>query len=104
MRLLRVDDAERLGREVGPVKVSVSRAAEGDKASCVFNGGVLDGEWLVQISPDPAELTGFGFHGVDAIAEATIARLARRITHAVAARAEGTAVYLENGRPALGVG
>ena len=78
--------------------------AEGDKAVFVFDGGVLDGEWLDQISLDPAELTGYGFHYVDSIAEATIDRLARRIRQAVAARAEGTMVYLENGQPAVGVG
>ncbi|MCY9786095.1 NUDIX hydrolase [Nocardiopsis sp. EMB25] len=73
-------------------------ASEGDKQLFVFDGGVLDQGWLNQIVLDPAELTRYEFHDVDTIGEATIPRLARRITHAVRARAEGTTAYLENGQ------
>ncbi|MFV2197460.1 NUDIX domain-containing protein [Nocardiopsis sp. LOL_012] len=72
--------------------------SEGDKQLFVFDGGVLDQDWLDQIVLDPAELTGYEFHDVDTIAEVTIPRLARRITHGARAREEGTTVYLENGQ------
>ncbi|CAL9612771.1 hypothetical protein SUDANB121_05686 [Nocardiopsis dassonvillei] len=71
--------------------------SEGDKQLFVFDGGVLDQEWLDRIVLDPGELTGYEFHEVASIAEATIPRLARRITHAAYAREQGTVVYLENG-------
>nr|WP_316042325.1 hypothetical protein [Nocardiopsis sp. CNR-923] len=58
---------------------------------------MLDQDWLDQIVLDPAELTGYEFHDVASIAEVTIPRLARRITHGTRARAEGITVYLENG-------
>ncbi|OLT25794.1 NUDIX hydrolase [Nocardiopsis sp. CNR-923] len=71
--------------------------SEGDKQLFVFDGGVLDQDWLDQIVLDPAELTGYEFHDVASITEVTIPRLARRITHGTRARGEGSTVYLENG-------
>ncbi|NKY98866.1 NUDIX domain-containing protein [Nocardiopsis alborubida] len=73
--------------------------AEGDKQLFVFDGGVLDQQWLDRIVLDPGELTGFGFHDVGAIAQVTIPPLVRRVTQAVRARQEGTTLYLENGEP-----
>ncbi|MFD6953380.1 NUDIX hydrolase [Nocardiopsis sp. TSRI0078] len=73
--------------------------SEGDKQLFVFDGGVLDQRWLDQITLDPAELTGYAFHDVAALAEVTIPPLVRRITQAVHAREEGTTLYLENGDP-----
>ncbi|WP_306369387.1 hypothetical protein [Nocardiopsis sp. CC223A] len=63
----------------------------------MFDGGVLDREWLERIVLDPGEPTGYEFHEVASIAEATIPRLARRITHAAYVREQGTVAYLENG-------
>jgi 8-oxo-dGTP pyrophosphatase MutT (NUDIX family) len=77
--------------------------SEGDKALFVFDGGVLDEDWLCQISLAPDELTDYAFHEVKTVPEVTIARLARRISEAVWAREEGSTVYLENGQPFGGV-
>jgi 8-oxo-dGTP pyrophosphatase MutT (NUDIX family) len=73
--------------------------AEGDKQLFVFDGGVLDQRWLEQITLDPTELTGYAFHDVAAVAQATIPPLAHRIIQAARAREEGTTLYLENGEP-----
>lgn len=72
--------------------------SEGDKALFVFDGGVLDEEWLSQITLAPDELTGYAFHEVGSVPEVTIARLARRISEAVRARGKGRTAYLENGQ------
>jgi 8-oxo-dGTP pyrophosphatase MutT (NUDIX family) len=71
--------------------------SEGDKQLFVFDGGVLDQEWLDRIALDPNELTGYEFHDVASIADVTISRLARRIIHGARAHEQGTVVYLENG-------
>lgn len=71
--------------------------SEGDKQLFVFDGGVLDEQWLDQIQLDPAELADYEFHDVASIESATISRLARRIVQGDRARREGTTVYLESG-------
>ncbi|ASU85595.1 NUDIX hydrolase [Nocardiopsis gilva YIM 90087] len=70
---------------------------EGDKQLFIFDGGLLTHTYLDKIQPSPDELTGYEFHDVNAIHEATIPRLARRIVHATQARTEGTTRYLEHG-------
>ncbi|MFI0448675.1 NUDIX domain-containing protein [Actinomadura sp. 6N118] len=70
---------------------------EGDKVLFVFDGGVLSPDDIGRIRLDPVELTSYGFHDVEMIHELTIARLARRIVHGCAARADGTTRYLEHG-------
>lgn len=72
--------------------------SEGDKALFVFDGGVLDTDWLSQITLAPDELKGYVFHEVGSVPEVTIARLARRISEAVRARGKGSTAYLENGQ------
>ncbi|KAB2346534.1 NUDIX domain-containing protein [Actinomadura rudentiformis] len=72
---------------------------EGDKVLFVFDGGVLSADDIGRIRLDPAELTSYEFHEVGTIHELTIARLARRIIHSCAARADGTTRYLEHGEP-----
>lgn len=73
---------------------------EGDKQLVVFDGGLLERKHLDEIVLDPGELTGYEFHATDRIHEHTIVRLARRITHATRARAEGATRCLEDGAPA----
>ena len=73
--------------------------AHGDRLLFVFDGGVLDQAWVDRIVLDQAELTGYAFHEVSSIEEATVARLARRIIQGDRARREGTTLYLEHGEP-----
>ncbi|GLU49184.1 NUDIX domain-containing protein [Nocardiopsis ansamitocini] len=72
---------------------------EGDKQLFIFDGGRLAQDHLDAVVLDQVELTGYGFHDVAVLHERTTPRLARRITHAVQARAEGAIAYLENGEP-----
>ncbi|WP_329521730.1 NUDIX hydrolase [Spirillospora sp. NBC_01491] len=71
---------------------------EGDKLLLIFDGGVLAAEYLDKIQLDPQEITAHEFHEVEKISELTIARLARRIVHGHAARADGSTRYLEHGQ------
>ncbi|CAM3695091.1 NUDIX hydrolase [Nocardiopsis rhodophaea] len=77
-------------------------AKEGDKQLFIFDGGVLSRAYLDKIQLAPDELTGYEFHEVATIHEATIPRLARRIAHGAQARSEGTARYLEHGEHITG--
>ena len=72
---------------------------EGDKLLFLFDGGILGPDYLEKIQLDPAEIARYEFHDVAQIHELTIARLARRITHAQAARQDGSTRYLEHGQP-----
>jgi 8-oxo-dGTP pyrophosphatase MutT (NUDIX family) len=72
-------------------------AKEGDKQLFVFDGGRLTSEQLDKVRLDPTEISSYEWHSVSTIHDATIPRLARRIVHSAAARAEGTTRYLENG-------
>ncbi|WP_329174934.1 NUDIX hydrolase [Streptomyces decoyicus] len=72
--------------------------AEGDKVLYLFDGGVLPAELRGRIQLQAAEIGAYDFHPLDAVADLTIPRLARRIEAAAAARAEGWVAYLEHGR------
>ncbi|MFE7543516.1 NUDIX domain-containing protein [Streptomyces platensis] len=71
--------------------------AEGDKILYLFDGGVLSTELRDRIQLQTAEIGAYGFHPLDAVADLTIPRLARRIVAAAVARAEGRVGYLEHG-------
>lgn len=71
--------------------------AEGDKVLYLFDGGVLPAGLRGQIQLQAAEIRAYDFHPLDAVADLTIARLARRIEAAAVARAEGRVAYLEHG-------
>lgn len=73
--------------------------SEGDKLLFIFDGGTLANEHRMKIQLAPDELTSYDFHDVARINELTISRLARRIVHGHAARADGTTRYLEQGEP-----
>ncbi|WP_327688787.1 NUDIX hydrolase [Streptomyces tubercidicus] len=70
---------------------------EGDKVLYLFDGGVLPAELRDRIQLQVAEIGAYDFHPLDAIADLTIPRLARRIEAAAAARAQGRVAYLEHG-------
>ncbi|WP_283138823.1 NUDIX domain-containing protein [Rhizohabitans arisaemae] len=70
--------------------------AEGDKVLFVFDGGTLTPAVVDRITLE-AELTGFGFHPVEELAQLLIERLAHRVTAAVTARRLGRTLYLEHG-------
>lgn len=71
---------------------------EGDKVLYLFDGGVLPAELRGRIQLQAAEIGAYDFHPLDAVADLTIPRLARRIEAAAVARAEGWVAYLEHGR------
>ncbi|MEU5877101.1 NUDIX hydrolase [Spirillospora sp. NPDC047279] len=75
-----------------------NRASDG-MVSFIFDGGRLDAADRARIRLQPEELLDYAFHDVARIHELTIHRLARRITHAHAARQHGTCGYLEHGEP-----
>ncbi|TJZ55880.1 NUDIX hydrolase [Streptomyces piniterrae] len=74
--------------------------SEGDKVLYLFDGGVLPAEIRERIHLQAAEIAGYEFHPLDAVAGITIPRLARRIAAAAAARTEGRVAYLEHGQRA----
>jgi 8-oxo-dGTP pyrophosphatase MutT (NUDIX family) len=63
----------------------------------VFDGGVLTAEQTAQIQLPPEELRSWAWCTEQQAGERLSELLARRISAAMRARAEGTAVYLENG-------
>lgn len=71
--------------------------AEGDKLLFVFDGGVLSGQQVAAIRVDGAEISEFAFHDEGQVDDLLIPRLSRRVHAAIAARADGRAVYLEHG-------
>ncbi|MEU6326001.1 NUDIX hydrolase [Streptomyces sp. NPDC047049] len=71
--------------------------SEGDKVLYLFDGGVLPVELRDRIQLQVAEIGAYDFHPLDAVADLTIPRLARRIVAAAAARAAGRVAYLEHG-------
>ncbi|MEV4436398.1 NUDIX hydrolase [Streptomyces sp. NPDC049585] len=73
--------------------------AEGDKVLYVFDGGRLNADAVGAIELASDELLAAAFHPVDVLDELLIPRLARRVRHAVKARAEGHPQYLEHGEP-----
>jgi 8-oxo-dGTP pyrophosphatase MutT (NUDIX family) len=70
----------------------------GAKVLFVFDGGRLADDHRDGIVVDGAEIVGWGFHPVSGLAALTVARLANRIGHAVAAHHDGTTRYLEDGQ------
>ncbi|MBB6174675.1 8-oxo-dGTP pyrophosphatase MutT (NUDIX family) [Nocardiopsis mwathae] len=75
---------------------------EGDKQLFIFEGGVIDQVHRDKIQLAPQELTGYEFHDISTIHEATIPRLARRIVQAAEARSESGTRYLEHGEHITG--
>ncbi|HEU5318672.1 MAG TPA: NUDIX hydrolase [Chloroflexota bacterium] len=65
----------------------------------IFDGGVLDEDAIGRITLPPAELSAFRFAPVDEAIALLTPRLARRVPHALAALAAGSATYLEDGAP-----
>ncbi|MFG2284840.1 NUDIX domain-containing protein [Streptomyces sp. NPDC048595] len=92
---------EELGIEpvIGPLLAVdwAPSSAEGDKVLYIFDGGILPKSLQGQIRLQVSEIKGYAFHPVSAVAEVTIARLARRVQAAAQARVEGHMVYLEHG-------
>lgn len=73
---------------------------DGDKAIFIFDGGRLTDEQLANIRFLDGELDAWAFTAPGDLEEVTIPRMARRLRQALAARAEGRARYLQDGRPA----
>ena len=67
----------------------------GDSLMFVYDGGLLTDPAGIRL--DPAELKRFALVPQEELAMRTTPKLARRLGHAVAARAEGILVELENG-------
>lgn len=65
----------------------------------VFDGGILDREQAGRITLPADELRSWSWCTEADAAERLSALLARRVTAAIRARADGTTLYLENGRP-----
>lgn len=74
---------------------------EGDKILYVFDGGEL-GTDEENIVLDENELDHWEWIPVDALADYTIPRLARRLSAAYDAKRAETTFYLEHGQPVLG--
>ncbi|MFB9473101.1 NUDIX hydrolase [Nonomuraea salmonea] len=70
----------------------------GELVLFVFDGGVLQGEVLEQITFVDGELSAFAFHSVEELDGLLIERLARRVKAGVTARERGLTGYLEHGR------
>jgi 8-oxo-dGTP diphosphatase len=70
---------------------------EGDKLLFLFDGGTLDTMTLDKIELQESELDQHAYVEVSDLPGATIPRLVRRLTAALAARADGTTRYLEHG-------
>ena len=66
-------------------------------AICVFDCGTLTTDQAQAISLPQAELSEWAFFTLEEVAERTVERLARRITAAVRARAEGRTLMLHHG-------
>ncbi|WP_344679353.1 NUDIX hydrolase [Saccharopolyspora taberi] len=67
----------------------------------VFDGGVVPDDQRASLRPRDEELETLAFVPVGEVAERASPRLARRISSALAGRDSGTALYLEDGAPAL---
>lgn len=74
----------------------------GEKLLFVFDGGHLTPAQLDTVAVDGEEVIGYRFHAVPDLGAVTVARLANRIDHAVAAHRDGTTRYLEDGQPGDG--
>ena len=93
---------EELGLPVQPGRLLVTdwvppRPDRTEGFMIVFDGGVLTPEQTAQIRLPDKELRSWAWCTEQQAVERLSELLARRIAAAVRARAEGTAVYLENG-------
>ncbi len=70
---------------------------DGDKILFVFDGGTLSARNLADIRLPPDEIAAYEFREVADLHLLTADRLVRRVTHACAARADGSTRYLEHG-------
>lgn len=71
--------------------------SEGDKMLFIFDGGMLSPELHGAIKLQAEEIGDFGYCAADQLSQFTIPRLARRLSAALAARADGRTRYLEHG-------
>jgi 8-oxo-dGTP diphosphatase len=70
---------------------------KGDKLLFIFDAGQLDEDAQARITFPDGELAEWRFVAGDDLDQYTIARLARRIRTAIAAKGSGRAVYAEHG-------
>ncbi|MFC7217634.1 NUDIX domain-containing protein [Streptomyces polyrhachis] len=84
---------------IGPLLVVdwAPHPREGDKILYLFDGGRLSTDHRQRITLQADELRSYDFHPTDQLPTLTIPRLARRITAATHARANGVTLYLEHG-------
>jgi hypothetical protein len=75
---------------------------EGDKLLFIFDGSELTEEQQARITFPDGELAEWRFVASDDVEQYTIARLARRIRTAIAAKSRGQAVYAEHGTEPAG--
>jgi len=72
----------------------------GDSIMFLYDGGVLSDPSRIRLSAE--ELASFRFVAATEMDEVAVPRLARRLRHALAARAQGSTIELANGRAAGG--
>lgn len=72
---------------------------DGDKVLFVFDGGLLEAAAVARIRLQVEELASFAFVPPGEVGEWLPPRLVRRVTAAIAARADGTTRYLEHAEP-----
>jgi 8-oxo-dGTP diphosphatase len=93
---------EELGLPVQPGRLLVTdwvppRPGRTEGLMMVFDGGILGAEQAAQIRLPAEELRGWAWCTEQEAGQRLSGLLARRIVAAIRARAENTAVYLENG-------
>ncbi|KHD74260.1 NUDIX hydrolase [Actinoplanes utahensis] len=94
--------AEELGLRLRPGRLLVTdwvppRAGRTEGLMMVFDGGTLTPEQAARIQVPAEELRGWAWCTEQEAGERLPELLARRIGAALRARADGTAIYLENG-------
>ncbi len=72
---------------------------QGDKVLFVFDGGLLEAAAVATIRLPADELASYAFVVPGEVGGRLPPRLARRVTVALAAKADGTVRYLEHGMP-----
>ena len=95
--------AEELGLRVRPGRLLVvdwvpPQPNRTDGLMLVFDGGLLPAEQVARIELPAAELLSWAWSTPHESGERLSARLARRVTAAVQARADNVTAYLEDGR------
>lgn len=71
--------------------------SEGDKLLFIFDGGILSADLIGLIQLQVEEIGDFGYCPQHQLSQYTIPRLARRLSAALGARADGSTRYLEHG-------